>query len=405
MADEPQGSAIAPASPMPEPMAATGPTPAPPAADGEARRKGGCLRSLLIALAVFLGVVLLALGLGIFAFDAIDRSLTEERLGNLTESQAIAGLNEATMEPPDLSQFAYVSAEGLTGPRFSDVNVGEIVLRDSLFDSLLAGEAGAAPDDAFSSYRVVSAYAEWRSSYIDVRRFVVQRFVLDNDESSWETTTSELGAVQVTPLRAPNVREFQDDLLPILRFYNSRLAESFADAHVSISADHLDAEGGTFEATFSKDLGSSVASCAVTFAVEWSDAHGWLVTVESVDDSGAGPLEAAEAGSDVAIAPQPLTVTDNPSEPTQLLACHEGDLVSLHGVLELRENQFVLRTALTEVKIAGRVYAVPGFVINAPNQALSSLIGQEASIEGYISVANAFEDLPLSVMMSSVDQP
>ena len=52
--------------------------------------------------------------------------------------------------------------------------------------------------------------------------------------------------------------------------------------------------------------------------------------------------------------------------------------------------------------MAGRTYQVSAFVVNAPNMALSESIGKELTLEGYISAANAFEDAPLSVMLSSV---
>lgn len=383
----------------PQPTTVQAPSAQPPTAESE-RPKRGCLRALLIALAIFVGVVLLAAVCAWFAFDAIDRSITEERLSSLSETEAVAALSEAQLQPPDLSQFAYVSSEGLQGPRFEDVTIGEIVLRSSLFESLLDREDGAMASDGFSSYRVVSAFATWRSNYVEVRRFVVQRFVFDTERNAWESTTSELGAAEVTPVRAPNVRAFQDDVVALLRFHNSRLGEQFADAHVTVEDTGLTAEGGTFEALLEKQSTSGLASCRITFAVAWSEVHGWIVTVESVDASGTAGLADAEAA--VAITPQPLTATDDPGEPTLLLACHEGDLVRLTGRLELREDQFVLSTEAMRVQMAGRTYVVQGFVVNAPNKALSDRLGQDLTLEGYISAANAFEDAPLSIMLSSV---
>lgn len=374
---------------------------APAAAPDGRQKKGGCLKTLLIGLAILVGVVALAAVCAWFAFDAIDRSLTEERLSSLSEAEAVAALSEAHLEPPDLSQYAYVSTEGLQGPRFEDVTVGEIVMRTSLFDSLLSqDDAGEPSEGAFSSYRVVSAFATWRSNYVEVRRFVVQRFVFDSDSNAWQTTTSELGAPEVTPVRAPNVRSFQGEVSALLRLHNSRLGEQFADAHVAVEDTGLTAEGGTFVAVLEKDGSAGVATCRVTFAVEWSDVHGWIVTVQDVEATGAAGLAAVE--SPPAIAPQPLTSTDDPNEPSLLLACHEGDLVRLTGTLQLRENQFVLETGPMQVQMAGRTYTVSAFVVNAPNMALSESIGKELTLEGYISAANAFADAPLSVMLSSL---
>lgn len=367
--------------------------------------KGGCLRAFLIALGIFVGVVLLAAVCAWFAFDAIDRSLTEERLSSLSESQALASLSEAHLEAPDLSQYAYVSADGLQGPRFDDLTIGDIVLRSSLFDGLLVREdeqGDEVPPDSFGSYRVVSAFANWRSNYIEVRRFVVQRFVFDTDRNAWETTTSELGAPTVTPVRAPNVRVFQDDVIPLLRLHNSRLGELFADARVTVEDTGLTAEGGTFEAQLEKGGAYGSVTCRVTFAVEWSEVHGWIVTVASVDAPDTAGLSAAQI-DEAAISPQPLTATDDPDEPTLLLSCHEGDLVRLTGRLELREDQFVLRTGAMRVQMGGRAYVVGAFVVNAPNGSLSDRIGQDVTLEGYISAANAFEDAPLSLMLSKVD--
>ncbi len=390
MASEPQ--------PIPAPAVAPAAT---PAGAPEGRSKGGCLKALLIGLAMVVGVVALATVCAWIAFDAIDRSLTEERLSSLSETEATAALSSAQLQAPDLSQYAYVSTEGLQGPRFEDVTVGDIVMRTSLFDSLLSQDDDGNPaEGAFSSYRVVSAFATWRSSYIEVKRFVVQRFVFDTEANGWQTTTSELGAPEVTPVRAPNVRSFQDEVVALLRLHNSRLGEQFADAHVSVEDTGLTVDGGTFMALLEKDGPAGAATCRVDFAVEWSDVHGWIVTVESVEATGAAGLAAASAPA--AIAPQPLTATDDPDEPELLLACHEGDLVRLTGTLQLRENQFVLETGPMQVRMAGRTYQVSAFVVNAPNMALSESIGKELTLEGYISAANAFEDAPLSVMLSSV---
>ena len=155
MASEPQ--------PIPAPAVATAAT---PAGAPEGRSKGGCLKALLIGLAMVVGVVALATVCAWIAFDAIHRSLTEERLSSLSETEATAALSSAQLQAPDLSQYAYVSTEGLQGPRFEDVTVGDIVMRTSLFDSLLSQDDDGNPaEGAFSSYRVVSAFATWRSSY------------------------------------------------------------------------------------------------------------------------------------------------------------------------------------------------------------------------------------------------
>ena len=357
-------------------------------------RKGGCLRSLGIALAVFVGVLLFSGACAWFAFDAIDRSITQERLESLSEREALAALNSAGLEAPDLSQYAYVTADGLQGPRFTDVTIGDTVMRSSLFAALLTNDNAVQLEDPFLSYRVVSAFATWRSSSIEVRRFVVQRFVFDLDKNTWQTTTSELGAPTVTPVRAPNVRNFQEGLVPLLRFYDSRLAEAFADATVRVVREDLTAQGGTFVANLEK--GSAV--CAVTYEVQWSELDGWLLSVKEVDASRAGYLPAASAP--LAMEPQPLP-GGGQDQPAQQLVCHAGDLVRLSGTLSLRENQFLLNTAYTQVQLNGRTYKVKAFVVNAPSNTLSSLIGQSVTLEGYISAANAFEDAPLSIMYAS----
>ena len=278
-------------------------------------RKGGCLRSCAIALIVFVGVLAFSGACAWFAFDAIDRSLTQERLESLSEREALAALNSAGLEPPDLSQYAYVTADGLQGPRFTDVTIGDTVMRSSLFAALLTNDNAVQLEDPFLSYRVVSAFATWRSSAIEVRRFVVQRFVFDLDKNTWQTTTSELGAPTVTPVRAPNVRSFQEGLIPLLRFYDSRLAEAFADATVRVTSESLTAQGGTFEASLEK--GSAV--CTVTYEVQWSEADGWILSVKEVDSSRAGRLPAATVP--VAITPQPLA-GGGQDQPAQQMVCH-----------------------------------------------------------------------------------
>lgn len=357
-------------------------------------RKGGCLRSLAIAFAVFLGVLLFSGACAWFAFDAIDRSITQERLESLSEREALAALNSAGLEPPDLSQYAYVTADGLQGPRFTDVTIGDTVMRSSLFAALLTNDNAVQLEDPLLSYRVVSAFATWRSSSVEVRRFVVQRFVFDLDKNTWQTTTSELGAPTVTPVRAPNVRNFQEGLIPLLRFYDSRLAEAFADATVRVTSESLTAQGGTFEASLEK--GSAV--CVVTYEVRWAEGDGWALAVKEVDASRAGYLPPATAPA--AVSPQPLA-GGGQDQPAQQMVCHSGDLVRLTGTLSLRENQFLLNTAYMQVQMDGRTYKVRSFVVNAPTNTLSSLIGQSVTLEGYISAANAFEDAPLSIMYSA----
>ena len=139
--------------------------------------------------------------------------------------------------------------------------------------------------------------------------------------------------------------------------------------------------------------------CTVTYEVQWSEADGWILSVKEVDSSRAGRLPAATAP--VAITPQPLA-GGGQDQPAQQMVCHAGDLVKLTGTLSLRENQFLLNTAYMQVQLNGRTYKVKSFVVNAPSNTLSSLIGQSVSLEGYISAANAFEDAPLSIMYSAM---
>lgn len=348
------------------------------------RNNQGCLRDAAIVGSVILAL-LLVVGIGAsLMFFMTGSTLKQEDMAGLSESKVYADLEALGIPTPDLSGFAYVSSEGLSGPQFDDIDIGSI-------------HYGSAKDGRTTpSTRKVTADAEWSNASVQVKRPLTAEFEFGGAEEGWRLSIYTLGEVHATPQRALNVYDLEGDVIPLLRLYDPALGEEFADALIRLDSN-LWKTGGTVKATLTKTVEGEQKECVVTFAVSWSDERGWVVEVASVNGQASGTPPQGESTS--ATAPEPMP---NGEDGAQILYCHEGDLVAITGELALKDGVFVLETPLTTVQMSGRTWTVERFVVTGPTTRLNESVGKNLTVNGYITAAYALDEAPLSLAMVSL---
>lgn len=350
------------------------------------RTARGCLRDAIIVICVLVALILVVGAAAYFAFVTADRTLQQENLANLTESEVRSDLQELHLSAPDLSGYAYVPSESLDGPRFDQMSIGTIH-----YGSMKDGRLTA-------TTRTVTCDAKWQNSYVSVVRPLTAEFEFVSATEGWKLSIYTLGDAQATPLRPMNVYDLEGDAIPLLRLYDAALGDAYADAHVALSAD-LTTEGGTVKAVLSDEVDGQPMECTMSLKVSWSNDHGWEAEVADVS---AQPVENAPRTADEqAVSAEPVAEGEATAA-EQRLVCHAGDLVSLGGILTQRNGIFVLETVPTEVTMAGRSWVLDRFVVTGPSGRLTESLLDEVTANGYLTVGYALPEAPLSLAVKSL---
>lgn len=347
------------------------------------RNNRGCLRDAAIVGSVILALLLVVGIAASFVFFFANNTLKQEDMAGLSESKVYADLEALDISAPDLSNLAYVSSDGLTGPHFESIEVGSI-------------RYGSAKDGRVTpSTRTVTANAIWDSPSLNVLRPLTAEFEFVGGDEGWRLTIHTLGEMTVTPQRPLNVYDLEDDIPSLLRMYDPALGETYADAHIQMDAN-LWNTGGTVKATLSKTVDGSPMECVMNLVVSWSNSRGWVVEVTSVTAQSSGAV--ISSSDQQALSPQPAEGDSKAQE----LYCHEGDLVSLVGTLAQQDGIFVLETRPTAVHMSGRTWNIGRFVVTGSSARLTENLGKVVTLRGYVTAAYVLDDAPLSVAMTAV---
>lgn len=280
----------------------------------------------LLGVVIGLLVVILLAGAGtafVFASGILnppEEPAEEMPRAPLTDDQVIAAFDAADMTTPSLAQYAYVSQEALSGPRFSD-----IVVNEPLGTTATAGQVVECS---------ATATATFQNKGIEISAPVTLPFEYNPISQQWIPGQLMQGNLVTTPLASPSAPEIVANLNQILMGYDPTYGESMADATVVKTTAKLSIDGGTIVVDLTKTVEdvqedktiNELRTCTDTLTVSWDNNKGWLVTVT---DAGEIDTKVSEIPKvDEAPALDPGVVPD------QMGTVQYGDTVKLTGTLE-----------------------------------------------------------------------
>lgn len=325
------------------------------------------VKRILVTILVIGCIVVLANFVLKTAFEAIDASLQKTQVTMLSETTASNSLENAQVDPPDVSGYAYIETTNFVGPRFAELTIGD------LYEQEVDGQTAYLRD--------VTTTATFRNSSVSVVAPVTQRFTYEKDTGAWIGGEVELGQARVTPLHAPNTYALEAGLPALLEAADPQTASQLEGASTSFDSS-MDATGGTVVATLSKTTGAQSLHCDVILSVTWLDGAGWQVNITSVGNVTRGNVE------------------EDLGEPTMVLTCKSGDLVKLVGTIESVDGHAVLKTSyVIKVDMENRSWVTNKFELVSESGAGFSF-GSTESVQGTITAAGAINNVPLRVTVS-----
>lgn len=256
-----------------------------------------------------IAVVLLFAVVAVLAFPQVRAFITQTPVSGprtvLTQQRVDIAIERLELSTPDLSALAYVDATSLIGPRFEDVEVGEV-------QTHISGSS-----EVFS--QKVTATAHYTNKSVKVTVPVSFEFTYDDKNDTWEQGPPTEEGRTVQPVAPPSATAIANNIGELLSSYNSQLASDFEGASSTV-VSQLTAEGGTMEVNLLKSRQEETATMTVTCKVDWSDEKGWVPVV---------------VGTTTPI------ITDK--SVMSKLSCKPGALVRLQGTLAAEGNGYLLR--------------------------------------------------------------
>lgn len=256
-----------------------------------------------------IAVVLLFAVVAVVAFPQVRAFITHTPVGGprtvLTQQRVDIAVDRLELTVPDLSHLAYVDATSLIGPRYENVEVGEV-------QTHLSGG-----NELFTQKVTATAYYTNKSVKITVP--VSFEFTYDDKNDTWEQGPVVQEACIVEPTAPPSATAIANNIDALLSGYNNQLAADFEGASSTV-VSQLTAEGGTIEINLLKSRPEETATMTVTCKVDWSDEKGWVPVVVSTTTP---------------------KITDK--SVMSKLNCRDGALVRLQGTLALEDGAYLLR--------------------------------------------------------------
>ncbi len=254
-------------------------------------------------------VVLLFSVVAVLAFPQARAFITQTPVGGprtvLTQQRVDIAIERLELPAPDLSGLAYVDAASLIGPRFEDVEVGEVQKHIS----------GAT--EVFT--QKVTATAHYTNKSVKITVPVSFEFTYDDGNDTWEQGPVTEEGQTVQPVAPPSATAIANNIGELLGSYDSQLASEFEGASSTV-VSQLTAEGGTMEVNLLKSRQEETVTMTVTCKVDWSDEKGWIPVVVGTTTP---------------------KVTDK--SVMSKLSCKPGALVRLQGTLVAEGNGYLLR--------------------------------------------------------------
>ena len=248
----------------------------------------------------------------------------------LSDARVLAAFDEVTMDPPDISKYAYVPQDALIGPKFSDIVVNEPV------------DLGVATNQVVEC--TATATATFKNKAIEITVPVTLPFEYSEAGETWVPGDLPQGPPTATPLASANASEILADLDTHLMNYDATYGEAIAEATIVKTTAELTIDGGPINVSLSKTLESEedgkkfneLRTCDIVLAVSWSPEAGWVV---SVADAGVIDYQRNEIVDPAAEAAAQAAVEAANSKPINLGAVKFGDTVTLSGTLQKVEKE------------------------------------------------------------------
>ncbi len=351
---------------------------------------------LLIAGIIILVLALISLAVAmLFVFKPFGLFEEEVNAQAPSVSQVETMFEESDFEGDMLDSFQFVNTEDMQDPTFKNTKVGEVT-RNQGGNKEITCEA--------------TSDVELRNNSISASTTLTMRMTYDKDSSTWKSTQVQTGNVKGTPEGPADIEAIKNNILSLLRSYDSSIASQFADSEVS-SDSQLTKDGGTaaFLLTKTDNATGESKTCTVNTEVEWSDTRGWQVSITSIDgieeppaaeeppaeeqpsegsgSQGSGSSQTSPSGSG--------SSGSSGSQPTMLLVCYSGDLVQVPGVIEFEGSHILLRTDhVIRVEFDNRVFITTYFELTGNG---GWYRGEHTTVIGEISATGSLGKAPLVI--------
>lgn len=356
---------------------------------------------LLIVGIIILALALISLAVAmLFVFKPFGLFEEEVNASAPSISEVETMFTESSFEEDMLKSFKYVNTEDMEDPSFKNTKVGEV----------MRSEAGNK-----DIYCEASSDVELRNNSITATTSLTMRMTYDKNSSTWKSSGVQTGNISGTPEGPADVAAIQNDILSLLRSYDSSVAAQFAGSEIT-NTSSLTKDGGQASFTLTKagENGEEAKTCTVNTNVSWDDSRGWKVEITSVDG-----LEEQAAPQEEAPAEEPAPTTDQSSgtqtpsssggsggggsssgQPTMLLVCYSGDLVQVPGVIEFEDSHVLLKTDhVIRVEFDNRVFITTYFELTGNGNWYR---GEHTTVIGEISATGSLDKAPLVINVDYV---
>lgn len=374
---------------------------------------------------IILVVALIALAVAmLFVFKPFGLFEDPLDIDSPTMEQVSDVFMESDAEQSALSRFQYVNTENMDDPIISNVSIGELAQNDS-------GNKDV--------YCDATANATYQNDAIVAKTTLTTRLTYNKTNGEWVSNGVRTGDVEAEPIAGPDMEEIKDNIVSMVRSYDSNVGTDFNNSEVSTDAN-LGKNGGAASFVLTKKdsaEGDESSTCTVNTNIEWSDSRGWLVEIISIDglpepepepeapaeetpatETPAEEPPAASSSSAASTATNPPASSSNSGsgssgssgssgnsgsssssgQPTMLLRCWTGDLVQVPGVIQFEGSHILLRTDhVIRVEFDNRVYITTYFELTGNANLVN---GQHVTVIGEILATGTLDKAPLVINLN-----
>lgn len=283
----------------------------------------------------------------------------------LSEERVNSDLNNAELTLPDLTGYQYVSTAALTGPRYSDVTIGDV-------------EEGS--DDWAT--RTVSGSAQYTNKSLRVTIPLTVDYTYLPEQETWEMGEIVQGEPLVEPSAAPSTSYFTGELPSLLDAYSPGFAAKYEGCQNDARSE-LTEEGGMLYVSLMKVDDRTTYTCDLEIEVVWDDVKGWVATITS-------------AKEDKSTTPKP------PAS----LKCNSGDTVTVSGTVSgtAGSRLTLVLDQETELTIDGNRFDTSSLsLLVKMEDGGESILNKHVTVSGTISGDLATQSSPAGIKAASIN--
>lgn len=361
---------------------------------------------LLIVGIIILILALLALSIALlFVFKPFGLFEDEVNADPPSSSQVEEVFKGFDVEDSITSKYQYVNFDDLSSPKYSNIQIGTVTRNETGNKDL---------------YADCTADVSVENDFISAKTKLSTRMTYNKDTGSWSDGGVRAGEVTAEPEGPPDMDAITENIVSILRSYDSDLESKFKDSTVTTDAKLTKSGGDAAFVLTKKDSATGEdATCTVNTKIEWSNNRGWVVNIISVDgieeDEPEPPATVEQpAAQQPTETPQETTPSSNSStsqttppannsgssssssgQPTMALVCYTGDLVQVPGVIEFEDSRILLKADhIIRVEIDRRILVTQYFEL-AGNGGWRR--GEHVTVVGEISQTGTLSKAPLVI--------